>query len=1155
MSKNIEDQTENIKRSLAYWKRQLAGLPPMLELPVKQQRSSSVANKKARLTFSISGVCADALSELSRQLETDMFVTLLASYKTLLYRYTNQEDISAAYPVMCQNISDSGKLQNNLLNVLMLRTDMSGEPSFCELVMRVRDVIAGACANADLPLEILVDALKPESALAPESLFQVMFTFQGGIDCEIGTSFLQGRETVDAISPACDLNLILEDMPDGIAGTWEYNANLFDGDTIERMAEHYTILLESIVANSSQPISCLPLLSTKERNRLVVEWNDTHTDYPDNNCIHELFEIQARANPNAVAVIYRNEKLTYSELNARANQLAHYLRKNGVQEETLVPICIERSLEMIVGILGILKSGGAYVPIDPEYPLERIEYMLKDSNAAILLSTKKSLGSLKTHDLRVIDIQDDWNIIRREPTANPLKITGSFNLAYVIYTSGSTGRPKGVMIEHRNVCSFIRWCEQEFSLSTFRIVYASTSICFDLSVFEIFYPLSVCKPFRIIQNGLEIGNYLAKDSEVLINTVPSILQSLLRERSDLANVSVINMAGEPIPLLVQQSLDADKKEIRNLYGPSEDTTYSTAFRIRKGSPVFIGRPISNTKIYIVDNKNQLCPIGVSGEIFIGGSGLSRGYLNRPELTAEKFIRNPFSDDVKERVYKTGDLGRYTIDGNIIFLGRKDQQVKIRGYRIELGEIELTLSRFPSVKQVVVLAMEDQEGDKRLVAYLELSLEQKPSTSDLRLFIREKLPEYMVPSLFMFLKTFPLTPNGKVDRSALPAPDLQRPALEKTYLAPRNNLERKLAKIFEECLRIQPIGVRDNFFDLGTHSIQAAHIFSRIKNNLGKQLHLSILLQAPTIEQLAVIINAKNKTAPWSALVPMQPNGYKPPLFCIHGGIGTVLFYRDLASSLGSDQPFYGLQAKGLNGIGTPHTCIEDMASYYIDEIKKLQPEGPYYLGGYCFGGIVAYEMAKQLTSQGQEIALLANFNAVSPTYVEPPDAVGEINAMNDEDMANTISDKQLPVNKKNEKAGALISLVFLFKALTRKVRNRLQYTMKFWIYKYCFTYGRPLPEQLAKFYLWEMNSAMVRAYRPQPYQGRMVIFRSPAIYPDPHLGWSQLVTGSIETCDIPGAHENRRHILVEPFAQTLAIALKKYLAVESPKVSGQQELF
>jgi thioesterase domain-containing protein/acyl carrier protein len=585
-------------------------------------------------------------------------------------------------------------------------------------------------------------------------------------------------------------------------------------------------------------------------------------------------------------------------------------------------------------------------------------------------------------------------------------------------------------------------------------------------------------------------------------------------------------------------------EIINEYGPTEATvgcsTYSlhtSGYNEKVQRGISIGKPIDNIQLYILDSSNGLVPVGVVGEICIGGAGLARGYRNRPELTAEKFIPNPFTKESGARLYKTGDLARWLPDGNIEYLGRIDHQVKIRGYRIELGEIESALNHHPEIQHAIVVAREDSPGDKRLVAYI---ISDKPlPVADIRQFLSRKLPEYMVPSSFVFLRAFPITINGKVDRLALPLPDQHRPEMEKTLVAPRNALEIKLKKIWEDCLNIRPIGVQDNFFELGGHSIQAAQMFSFIRKNLGKQLPLATLFQAPTIEQLAEILGGKGVIAPWSSLVPIQPNGSRSPLFCIHAGAGTVLFYSSLSSHLGQDQPVYGLQAKGLNGNEAPQTRIEDMAAHYISEIRSIQPQGPYYLAGYCLGGILAFEMAQQLTREGQEVALLASLNGVSPTYDDSSDYLEQSDLEEIKTLSAKINDywKNFRGLSKKEKA------VYPFYLVLKKMLSyNQQYAIRRFFYRAYISRNRPLPEKLGKYYFLETNVDMVKAYRPQPYAGKMIIIRSPAVYQDPQLGWAALVTGGIETRDIPGKHANRREILNEPFVQLTVQELARYLS-------------
>ena len=612
------------------------------------------------------------------------------------------------------------------------------------------------------------------------------------------------------------------------------------------------------------------------REELIEQFNETASAYPKDKSIVDLFEEQAINSPDATAVIFEGQKISYKALNERSNQLARYLKKQGVKAETLVLVCVERSAEMLIGILGILKAGGTYVPVDPDYPQDRITYMLQDTGAKLILSSRKSRSKIsESATVKVIELDGDWKQIAKEQNSNPETSIRPNQLAYVIYTSGSTGRPKGVMIEHQNANAFIAWCKDEFADSKFDIVYATTSICFDLSIFELFYPLSIGKPVRILENGLAIPNYLTEDTSVLINTVPSVVESLLNEKTDLSRVSVINMAGEPIPARVSERLDTLNTEVRNLYGPTEDTTYSTRYRLQQGKPVLIGTPISNTGIYILNNDKELSPIGVSGEICIGGAGTARGYLNQPELTAEKFIKDPFSTNPKARLYRTGDLGRWLADGNIEYHGRIDEQVKIRGYRIELGEIESVLNQNETISQGVVLAKEDKQGTKRLVGYVVTS-QTAFDKQAIQAWLNEKLPEYMVPAIWVELDSIPLTPNGKVDKKALPDPELTD--LSAAYVAPGNETEQALADIWQELLHIEQIGINNNFFELGGHSLLAMRVVSAVRKELDVEISIRDLFVHPTIAGLGAYLDEQHKGTLLPAIIKTERPAHIPLSF-------------------------------------------------------------------------------------------------------------------------------------------------------------------------------------------------------------------------------------------------------------------------------------
>jgi len=640
---------------------------------------------------------------------------------------------------------------------------------------------------------------------------------------------------------------------------FSYNTDLLKEDFVDEISNHFKQVLLQMVQNSTGKLEEIELLTPKEKQQLLVDFNGASQAIPANQSIVDLVEAQAAVTPENIAVVMDDEQITYRELNERSNQLAHHLHSIGVIANTLVPVCIERSVQMVVCMLGILKSGGAYVPVDPEYPADRILYTVEDTAARIIISSQKSVEKLpKSAGLTVVLLDNDWPVISSQPVTNLAVSIAQDQLAYVIYTSGSTGKPKGVMIRHSNVFAFIYWSRLEFASSHFEIVYAGTSICFDLSVFEIFYPLSIGKPLRILQNGLHIGKYLAGDKFVMTNSVPGVIQNLLSDKSDLSNISVINMAGEPVPAFVHQNLDTTKIEVRNLYGPTEDTTYSTMSRLDNQMPVTIGRPISNTSIYILNNLQKLVPVGVIGEICISGAGIAKGYHNLPELTAEKFVHNPFSNQPNVVMYCTGDWGRWLPDGNIEYLGRMDEQVKIRGYRIELGEIETVLLQSELVSKAVILAKPDNDGNKRLVAYVVAKdiFNKELVTS----YLKERLPEYMVPGLWMELEDLPLTPNGKTDRKALPDPDVMV-LLSNQYIAPRTELEMQLADIWKEILSLEQVGIQDNFFELGGHSLLVMRLISSIRRELKIELSIATFFELGTIEELANYIKVNQQQAP------------------------------------------------------------------------------------------------------------------------------------------------------------------------------------------------------------------------------------------------------------------------------------------------------
>jgi amino acid adenylation domain-containing protein len=857
-------QGDVLESQLSYWKEQLKELS-ILNCPTDYPRPVKQSFRGARQSLSLPESLTKAVNELSGREGVTQFMTLLAAFQVLLYRYSGQEDVVVGSPIANRNRTEIERLIGFFVNTLVLRSDCSGSPSFREFLLRVRDVCLGAYAHQDLPFEKLVEELRPERDLSRNPLFQVLFVLQNTprpLPQPTGLSI----ERVDVLPATSlfDLSLYLREREGKLIGFVEYNTDLFESATIERMIGHFETLLKGFVADPEQPIATLPLLTEAERHQLLVEWNNTETEYPKNACIHELFEAQAAKTPESIALECEGKQLTYGELNRRANQLAHYLRSLGIGPERLVGICIERSMEMVIGLLGILKAGGAYVPLDPSYPRERLAFMLDDSQASVLLTSERIIERLKIGasdsrssildpQTKVVCLDTNWGtIVRESPQSNRSEVKPD-NLAYVIYTSGSTGQPKGVAIEHRNTGALLYWAKSVFKGNELLGVLASTSICFDLSVFELFVPLSWGGKIILAENALHLHSMPEKNDVTLINTVPSVMTELLAIGNLPDSVRTINLAGEPLRSeLVKEIYECGNVEkVYDLYGPSETTTYSTfTLRTAEGPPT-IGRPISNTRIYILDENLQPVPIGIPGELYIGGAGVAREYLNRPDLTAERFSPSPFTTNTSDRLYRTGDVARYRPDGSIEFLGRVDNQVKIRGYRIELGEIEAVLNQHPAVKDGVVVVRErDSSAEKNLVSYVVPRQQSPYLVPELRNFLKRKLPEYMVPSVFVTLEMLPLMPNGKVDRQKLPRLDDARPQPSRQFVAPRTEIEELIAQTWREVLKIENVGIFENFFELGGHSLLATQIVARLQEAFNKDVPLRVLFDAPTIAELA-----------------------------------------------------------------------------------------------------------------------------------------------------------------------------------------------------------------------------------------------------------------------------------------------------------------
>ncbi|WP_237747838.1 non-ribosomal peptide synthetase [Planktothrix mougeotii] len=858
-------QGDVLQSQLNYWQNQLADAPALLSLPTDRPRPAVQSFVGAYQEFSLSPELSQALTELSRKQGVTLFMTLLAAFDALLYRYTGSSDILVGTPIANRNRGEIEGLIGFFVNTLVLRTDLADNPSFSQLLTRVREVAMDAYAHQDLPFEMLVEALQPERDLSHTPLFQVAFVLQNTPRSEIEMTGLKVTDLpLENTTAKFDLTLAMVHTDNALKGVWEYNTDLFDSGTIERLAGHFVNLLAGIVANPQAQISQLPLLTEVEQQQLLIEWNNTQVDYPQIKCIHTLFEEQAERTPDAIAVVFENQQLTYAELNGRANQLAHYLQKLGVKSDTLVGICVERSLEMIVGLLGILKAGGAYLPLDPEYPQERLSFMLEDSQVEVLLTQNKLVKLLAQNQEYIVCLDGDWQNIS-QANENNLNITITpNNLAYVIYTSGSTGQPKGVYCNHLGVVNLYTDFQTKKPLSVGDRCSLWTSLNFDVSVYEVFSALLSgatlhITPEFIRSDAFKFINWLYSEQISSAYIPPFMLNNFsdcLEQAVNHISLRRLLVGVEPIneKLLISISQRIPGLQIINGYGPTETTICSTLYSIKtetiSNGNTPIGKPLQNTKIYLLDKQMQPVPIGVQGELHIGGAGLARGYLNRPQLNAEKFIPNPFDKAKGSKLYKTGDLARYLPDGNIEYLGRIDNQVKIRGFRIELGEIEAVIGQNEDVQSACVIAREDSPGDKRLVAYLVPQPEIILTINEIRQFLKAKLPDYMVPNAFVILEALPLTPNGKIDRRALPAPDLQGKG---EYIAPRNPIEEKIAQIWAEVLKLERVSIEDNFFELGGHSLLATQVISRCQEAFEIALPLRYLFESPTIAQLSAVI--------------------------------------------------------------------------------------------------------------------------------------------------------------------------------------------------------------------------------------------------------------------------------------------------------------
>ncbi|MEM7130727.1 MAG: amino acid adenylation domain-containing protein [Chloroflexota bacterium] len=1168
-----------------YWQQKLANLST-LDLPIRKIRPERQIRDSAEYVFAVSSSLKEQVHQFAQQESMSVFAILLAAFKALLYRYSGQTDIVVGTIIdgrvdhgfirgatdlvddlVNDQISDEPSLNFSELispkqNYLALRTDLTGPVTFQELSRQVSLVYRQGLANKDIPFDEILSILNEGHDASTLPVFQLMFEWAAD-SVESFSDLASTQIDWPHESPLVDFTLRISESNGPLSGHIAYNKELFDADSIERVADHFLTLLSSGVNQPAKKITELELLSAPERDRMLVEWNQTALQLPTNPLLHHLFEQQTHKTPERIAACFNDQQWTYATLEKKSTALAIYLQEQGVKPGILVGIYMERSLEMLLSLLAILKAGGGYVPLDPAFPQDRLAYMVADSGIPLLLTQQELVGQIFEHEAQLVCVNEEWSKIEEAALQTSVlskkHLPEPSDLAYVIYTSGSTGKPKGVQIPHIAACNFLLTMSERPGIDESDVLLAVTTLSFDIALLELFLPLTVGAKVVIASREVAADAHLLhtmmNDAGVtMMQATPATWRMLMEIGWHKGAGLKALCGGEPFPVDLAERLLECCDSVWNMYGPTETTVWSTLHQLRSiEAPISIGRPIANTEIYILDAFLQPVPIGIPGILYIGGTGVAQGYLNRPELTSEKFIAHPFREDVKACIYNTGDMARYLPDGQIECLGRIDHQVKVRGFRIELGEIETVLSAYPGLSQNAVIAHEESPGHKVLVAYLlmdgshEVSASDlpisTPSVRELRDFLKAKLPAYMIPSRFVLLNEMPLTPNGKIDRLALPDVKGKLIQGQGDKVLPRDEVEVFLKSLFEEVLHISPVGIHDDYFGLGGTSIIAARLFSRIDGRFGRKLPLNTLLNAPTISQLANIVRNHSETSSWSCLVKIREglDATRPPLFLFHGAGGAVLLYRELANQLDPGVTVYGLQAWGLNGEHPPHQTIEEMAQRYLDEIEQVHPSGPYQLAGYCMGGTIALEVAQRLQRRGHTVSLVALLETYNWSRQGNPSRVQRLRHQAEKVLFHLMN---LGLS---DSAGRSSFLKEKVDEARRRVRMAIKDRTRLG------GSGQNGTEDgddvlATASQIWEINDEAALLYQPQVFAGTIVHIRPRKEYTQyakPELGWD---TVGLEGVDKSILNVYPAGMLVEPFVSELASELNNRLVASPERV-------
>lgn len=1244
-------QSNDYRQIEQFWQDQFKDSIPVLDLPTDFPRPAIRTNKSNRLDSILDKYLFSDIKTFSNKQGTSLAITLRTVFEILLYKLSGQDDIVLGLPSAGQAITDNYHLMGHCINLLPIRCRLRDEMTFAQYLKERKFATLDAYDHQQFTFGSLLKNLNIPRDPSRAPLVSVVFSLDQGLG---GMINFEGLEC-NVLSNKRDyenfelfINATIED--DDFKLEWTYNTQLFKPETIKQMMEQFEFLLNTLVKDPQTKLKDILVSNQTELLKKIAGWNDTQIGYPEDKPVHKFVSENAEKHPDKIAVKYRDSTTSYRELNEKANRFAHYLIDNQVNPGDTIALAVDRSAELLISLLAIMKTGAAYVPVDPDYPLKRIEYMLEDSAAKVLISSQKYKSQFNSGGTKEIVLEEIYRELINYPSTDPLVEVKGTDLAYVIYTSGSTGMPKGIAIEHHSLCNFLFSMQKEPGISAEDKLLAVTTISFDISGLELYLPLIsgaelMITDTEIAKDARELLDLIRTEKVSIMQATPSTWRMMVESNwNDRLELKVL-CGGEALSKDLADALLSRCTSLWNMYGPTETTIWSAVKQIKDTDTLIsIGHPIANTQIYILDQHLQAVPPGRTGEIYIGGAGLARSYLNKPELTAKSFIQNPISPEVSDRIYRSGDLGKFLDNGEIQCFGRIDNQVKIRGYRIELGAIEEALNEQDQVKESLVIAREDRPGDQRLVAYIIPETEDNsPDSTQIASWkqgIKELLPSYMVPGDFVILRKFPLLPNGKIDRKALPKPnenhlENKNQALPKTetekliaevwkavleiesvglnddffdlgghsllavqvmtrleketgvklpitslfkisgladfakqfdlakgkvtvseqkinsssqkhiinnppdskigYVAPRTDIESLVAQIWAENLGLDAVGVYDDFFELGGHSMMAIQVLNQLERETGKRLPLASLFEHSTVESMAMMLEMDAKLITWDSLVAIKPQGNKMPLYIVHGAGLNVLFFNTLAKNMDPDQPVYGLQAKGLNGIDEPLEKIEDMAAYYISEIVKHNPKGPYAIAGFSFGGIIAFEMAKQFKAMGKEVKMLAMFD----TYAYQSDRY--------DSTFTRLFNKTRYLSKQ---------LLYTFTLFNEDPKRTIEYKTEaikrriiqlYWKLKY----GREQNQEGFFGYANNIDIKNMQAWEKYiftPYNGSIELFRAKkrTFYMDDfeYLGWKPFALKGIRIHEIPGEHN---YIFAPPNDKEFAQILQQCLDESAQK--------